>query len=265
MGNADFYRNAKAYDLAFGGRDFSAECDCVEWLFDKHSKIGKVNNKKLIELGSGPARHALEFAKKGWNSTALDLSFDMLEYASLIAKELNLNLNVVCDNMIQYNLPGKVELTTNFTDSITHIITNEQMIEHFRSVAKNTVNGGLYVIETSHPLFFFPDDEENFWISESEDMSVEILFGSPGDEYDSISQQWNVTTQMTIHDKKALRSFFVESYSKHRWYLVQELKTLVELSGVFDGCWFYGNMDIPPNPLDDSPASDCMIIVLRIK
>jgi len=48
-----------------------------------------------------------------------------------------------------------------------------------------------------------------------------------------------------------------------RWYQAQELRALIELSGAFSQTWWYGDMLIPPPPLDNSDAAQRMIVVLR--
>lgn len=139
------------------------------------------------------------------------------------------------------------------------------MISHFRAVARNTLPGGIYVIEATHPMFFFPDDEPNTWVSRRGKTRVEITFGLPTDEYDSIKQQWMVTTRMKIKEGKEAE-IIVENQSPIRWWLAQEMLALIELSGVFDKCWFSGSMySIPAIDFDNSEDSDAMVIILKIK
>ena len=267
MASKEFYKNAHAYDIAFSDREFETECDLLEWFLRNHSKIDldKLNKLSFTELACGPGRHAREFAKRGWRSVALDLSEDMVNYAAKEAEKSNLPLEAIHGDMIDYSIKEPVALTATVMESISHILTNEQMILHFRSVAKNTLPGGIYVIEATHPRYFFPDEEANIWVSKEGNIEVEITFGVPGDEYNSVTQQWMVTNIMRYRENgKELHE--VVSVSPIRWYLAQEMKALIELSGVFDECWFYGSMyGIPPKELDDNENSDAMVIVLRVK
>ena len=130
MSNKEFYKYAKAYDIAFEGRDYEEECDFIEWCLKNHSKlkIDKIKNLKFVELGCGPAHHAREFARRNWQSTALDLSEEMIAYAEQLSKKENLSLDYLCEDMCNYKMKSKAHLSGMFTESITHILTNEDLI-----------------------------------------------------------------------------------------------------------------------------------------
>ena len=263
----EFYKNAHAYDIAFQDRDFDVECDFLEWCFKKHGKVEKKKSDKktFIELACGPGRHAREMAKREWKTSMLDLSNEMVEFAAFEAKKDGLNIEAIEADMTKFKLKKSVMLAATLMESISHLVTNEQMISHFKSVAKNLISGGIYVIEATHPMFFFPDDEANTWVSKDGDTSVEITFGLPSDTYDSVAQQWMVTTRMKIKEGKNPQRI-VKTQSPIRWYLAQEMKALIELSGAFEKYWFYGSQYyIPGKKLDDTEESDAMVIVLRKK
>ncbi len=261
----EFYRNAKAYDVAFSDRDFDIECDFFEYCLENYSKVKKNNLKKkrFLELACGPARHAREFAKRGWNSFALDVSEDMVDYAVQESKKEGLEINGIVGDMIDFKLDKKMTLIANLMESIAHITTNEDMINHLTNVADNLTPGGLYIIEATHPQFFFPDNEPNTWEAEDGNFWVEITFGTPSDSYNSLSQTWLSTTKLKMKSGES-NIMESESVSEVRWYLLQELKLMIEQSGLFDKAWFFGSLYFtPPLILDESDDSDAMVIVLR--
>lgn len=259
----EFYRNAKAYDVAFLDRDFTNECDFLEWCFNNYGKVKESKKKRFLELACGPARHAREFAKRNWKSYALDISDEMVEYAAHEAKKEKVEINGIVDDMINFKLDKKISLACTLMESIAHITTNDDFVAHLRSVAKNLRPGGIYVIEATHPQFFFPDNEPNTWTAKEDKFSVEITFGAPTDTYNSLTQTWLSTTRMKIKNGKA-PEVVTESISEVRWYLLQEMKLLIEKAGRFDKAWFFGSMYfIPPRKLDESEDSDSMVIVLR--
>ena len=189
----------------------------------------------------------------------------MIEFASEEAQRENLNIEAIVGDMSKFKFKKPVNLAATMMESISHLVTNEQIINHFKSVANSLKPGGIYVIEATHPMFFFPDDEANTWTTKEGDTEVEVTFGLPTDPYNSVTQQWIVTTIMKIREK-GQKEIITESKSPIRWYLAQEMKALIELSGVFDKYWFYGSTYyIPPYELDDTEDSDAMVIVLRTK
>jgi SAM-dependent methyltransferase len=301
MSSPEFYRNARAYDIAFGDRDFPDECNFLEWCLDhfgfqidvpdpaprneerdedhgnlqlqsesnRQSSIG--NRQSFLELACGPARHAREFAKRGWRAVGLDLSPDMLEYACEGAAREGVILETVAADMTDFTLREPVALVANLMESLSHLVTNEQVVDHFRAVSRNLLPGGVFVIEMAHPDTIWRDSLPNLWLSRSSDSDlfkdepyteVDVLFGSADDPYDWITQQWLVTTRLTIREEGQSERV-VEHHHPHRWYLAQELKALIDLSGAFSETRWYGNMVVPPPALDNSEASDRMIVVLR--
>lgn len=265
MESNNFYRNARAYDIAFSDRDFDVECDFIEWCLKHYSEIDKRRKKfSFLELGSGPSRHAREFAGRGWKSYALDLSKEMLDFAAEEAEREGVLIETVHADMSNFKLKEKVDVAATLMESISHLTTNEQMISHFKSVAKALKPGGIYIIEATHPQFFFPDNEPNVWTSRKGKTKVEITFGLPTDKYNSVTQVWDVTTRMIIREKG--EEYRSETTTPLRWYLAREIKALIELSKAFEKHWMFGSMYfIPPKPLDESEDSDSMVIVLKKK
>jgi hypothetical protein len=166
--------------------------------------------------------------------------------------------------MCNFRLKKPVTLAASLMESIAHLVTNDQIVTHLRSVADNLVPGGIYVIEATHPMFV-TDKSTNKWTSRKGNMKIESTFGISSDEYDSITQQWMVTTRMKVWNGQGLEAE-IENQSPMRWYFPQELKALIDLSNAFEKYWIYGSMYfIPPQPLDESDDSDALVIVLRKK
>lgn len=267
MDNKEFYRNARAYDIAFSDRDFAIECDFLEWCLNEHStlRVKDKKNKSFLEMASGPSRHTIEFAKRNWRSIALDNSPDMLGYAEELAEKEGVKIDTIAEDMTKFKMKKPVLLAATMMESIAHINTNEQMLSHLKCVSDSLVPGGIYVIEATHPNGFFPEDEANIWTEEKDGMKVKITFGLPSDHYDYITQVWNVTTKLDIWNGTG-KKYTTTSKINLRWYLAQEIKALIDLSGAFEKYWFYGNAySIPPYQFDNSDEADSMIIVLRKK
>jgi SAM-dependent methyltransferase len=269
MSSPEFYREARAYDIAFSDRDFVDECNFLEWCLRTHGDVS--GPLSCLELAAGPARHAREFSRRGWRALALDLSQDMLDYAADGARLEGTPIETVLADMTDFTLKQPVALTMNLMESLSHLTTNTQVVAHLRAVAKNLLPGGVLVIEMAHPDSIWRDSLPNTWQSRSTDTQlfnntpyteVDVLFGSEHDPFDWVTQQWIVTTRLDIKEE-GQPPRVIEQHYPHRWYLAQELQALIDLSGAFEKVWWYGNMLVPPPPFDSSPDSDRMIIVLR--
>ena len=72
-----FGQYAPWYDLLYEDKDYVSETSFVEQqLLDHGAKRGS-----LLDLGCGTGVHALEFARKGWTVTGIDISADMVQRA----------------------------------------------------------------------------------------------------------------------------------------------------------------------------------------
>ena len=267
MSSPDFYRNVRAYDIAFGDRDFSDECNFLEWCLIHHGDIHASRleqQKSILELACGPARHAREFGCRGWKAIGLDMSTDMLGYAATCARRENTTLETLCADMCDYVLNEPVALTVNMMESLSHLLTNHQIVTHLLTVSRNLLPGGVYVIEMAHPAGLWRDSLPNMWTYAEDDMEVDIVFGLEDDPYDWITQQWTVTTRLTIRENgRPERN--IEEHNNHRWYQPQELAALIDLAGTYESVWWYGDLVVPPPALGNSDESQRMIIVLRNK
>jgi SAM-dependent methyltransferase len=72
-----FAEYAPWYDLLYQDKDYVSEASFVEdQLFRNGSRQGM-----LLDLGCGTGVHAIEFARRGWTVTGVDMSADMVERA----------------------------------------------------------------------------------------------------------------------------------------------------------------------------------------
>jgi len=67
-----------AYDLLYSDKDYKAECDVVETLFHRYSKIPV---STILDLGCGTGSHAFALSSRGYDVVGIDRSEGMLAVA----------------------------------------------------------------------------------------------------------------------------------------------------------------------------------------
>jgi SAM-dependent methyltransferase len=67
-----------AYDLLYSDKDYKAECDLIESLFRRYSKI---TVSTLLDLGCGTGNHAFAMSSRGYDVLGIDRSEGMLAMA----------------------------------------------------------------------------------------------------------------------------------------------------------------------------------------
>ena len=81
--------------------------------------LGKIEGKKIIELGCGGGQNSIALAKKGAICTGVDLSQEQLKFAENLAKENNVKINFLEGDvqnldMIKSNRYSKTVLTIGY-------------------------------------------------------------------------------------------------------------------------------------------------------
>ncbi len=247
------------YDIAFNFRDISKQSDFLEDVYEKYT--GRKLDS-IIELGCGPAYFVREFAKRGKRSIGLDISAQMTEYAKSLLNREGLEAEVITGDMLDFSLDSPVDMAILMMDSLSHILSPGDFIRHLRSVARNLSDGGIYLLECSHPSDNMAGDKKvkNSWKMEREGIAVETTWGYPGDVEDHIRQRVMTTTTLNIRDNG--RELEIREVIPQRYYFYDEICAYVSLSGVLEMAGSYGEMNIN-QPFDNSKESWRMNIVLR--
>lgn len=140
------YDVPELYRLAFAYRNIALEVSALIRWFKKLTPERK-RPVTMLELAAGPADHAIEFARRGINATALDLSPIMCKFARRQARMQAVSLKVVKGDMIRFALEQRYDMVITMLDSVNQIHRINDMIKHLRSVAGCLSDDGLYVIE----------------------------------------------------------------------------------------------------------------------
>lgn len=254
---AGLYDFPAYYESVFD-RDFEKETDFLEACLRRH---GVTDDRSFLELGCGPARNARAFARRGWRAVGLDNSPTMLAYAGHEAQREGASMELVEGDLREFELARAVGLAACLWETICVLATNEDMLRHLRAVARNLLPGGTYVIETSHPRNFLEPYTGVPHRGRVGDATVELTWGFPTDPYDPVGQWYQTTVELLVRRGGELVARDVSTMPQ-RWYLVQELRALVELSGVFSEVHFYGTNRAPLVPLADTPECNGMLAVL---
>ncbi len=252
------YAAAAAYELAFGYRDFAAEVSALTGWATAAS--GRPPGS-VLELAAGPAWHAIEFASRGAEATALDLSASMCALAGQRAAQRGVPLAVVAADMRDFSLGRRFDLAITMLDSTTHLLGIDDMVAHLRAVARHITDGGSYIIEMSHPAEYLTPDRRTLaeWSAADGDRRVSVQWGSGADSIDPITLITQVSVTIDYNPGDA-RPVTIEEVQPSRFWPATELAAAVRIAGGLTLAGRYGSFDGTP---PDSPAAWRLITVLR--
>jgi len=155
-----------------------------QWLDFSLRHLPKATNQ-VLELACGTGALAVEFAKKGFDVTGLDLSEEMLTLASDRAIQEDVSINWVAGDMLDLTDIGKYQAVTCFSDSLCYMQDATQVQQVFKGVYQLLEESGtfifdvhsIYQIDEVFPDYSFHDQTEDFaflWDSYSGDSSHSI-------------------------------------------------------------------------------------------
>ena len=253
----EFYQAACAY------RDVPAEVDALLRWSAKYREPQGGLPRSVLELAAGPAEHARELARRGLEATALDLSAAMCARARELAKADELSLTVVEADMRDFRLSGDVDVDLAITmlNSLCHLLSLDDMLQHLASVARSLRPNGLYIMELAHPADFFAAEHRTSseWRTEVGDGVVSVRWGVQ-DQIDPVTQITREHVSVTYHKRHGpVRT--VTDVVPNRFWTATEMAAAIRLAGGFTVVASYGDFDADL-PVDAAGAWR-MILVLR--
>ena len=258
--HAGIYKNPRWYDIAFGFRNIKKECDFLAACVKKYSgrKLSSV-----VEMAAGPAAHSIEFGRRGHTVFALDQSAEMLAYARQKAKAEKSRVHFLKKDMRHFRLPEKVDLAISMMDSLTYLLTDDEILAHFKTVAVNLKPKGFFVLELLHPRDFFTEkiSFRPVWKVRRDGTKVTVNWGNFTDrEVNPLSQVVRMWADLTVEENG--KKYRLRSVAPERMLTLSELKLLIRLSGVFKIAALLGDLSFKQK-LDNSPRSSQMVAVLQ--
>jgi 2-polyprenyl-3-methyl-5-hydroxy-6-metoxy-1,4-benzoquinol methylase len=159
-----FENYGNKYDNETFSQGTIGECDFIE------KEINFNKSQKIIDIGCGTGRHAIELTKRGYQVTGIDLSDSLLERAKEKAKDQNLNIDFQKHDA--RNLPFKEEfdLAIMLCEGAFPLMeTDEMNYEILKNVAKSLKNQGKLIFTTLNGLFPLFHSVEKFCASSREE------------------------------------------------------------------------------------------------
>jgi SAM-dependent methyltransferase len=252
------YAVTAAYELAFGYRDFAAEVSALTGWATAASGRPPAS---VLELAAGPAWHAVEFAGRGLDATALDLSARMCGRAAERAAERGVRLTVARADMRDFALGRRFDLAITMLDSTVHLLELDDMVAHLRAVRRHLSDEGSYIIEMSHPADYLTPDRRTApqWSVAQAGRRVSVQWGSSRDSIDPVTLITGVSVTIDYVARDADR-ITIEEVQPSRFWPPTELAAAVRIAGGLTLAGRYGSFD---GAAPGSPDAWRMITVLR--
>lgn len=102
---------------------------------------------KVLDMACGSGRHAIIFALKGYEVTAIDLSKNLIATAEANAKAQNVNIEFVNSDILEFSSSIKYDLAVNLFTSIGYFDDDEDNFKVILKAFDLLKVGGYFVID----------------------------------------------------------------------------------------------------------------------
>lgn len=203
-------RIAEVYDTLFA----EYEEDAIALLTDL------ADGGRVLELGIGTGRMALPLAARGLDVVGIDISPAMVE--KLRAKPGGDTIRVVRGSFAEIPLEGRFDLIFVVFNTFFGLLTQQEQVKCFASVAAHLAEGGRFLVEAFVPDLARFEDHQTVRLVELSENTVRLNAA----EHDIVKQQ--LTSQHVLLSPKGVRLY----PAKLRYAWPSELDLMAALAGL---------------------------------
>src|SRR5438128_3862545 len=251
------YSAPRLYEIAF---DMNRKGE-VDFLVHCFRQYARAPVRRVLDIACGTGPHLIRLAERGYRMAGLDLSPQNVRFLGERLEAKALRADLIVGDMTDFRLARPVDAAICMQDSQGHLLTNDQLLAHLRSVARALRRGGVYVFDRYMASSWTNPARRWSWFKRRGRLIVRASFSALND-VDPVSQVFR--ERMTLEAiENGTRRLYRQTHLS-RMVFPQELKTVVELAGGFEFVqWFFGFK--PHQILETSRHPIIMVVVLRKK
>lgn len=124
------------------------ECDFIE------QEVKQDTSLKILDIGCGTGRHAIELAKRGYNVTGIDLSENQIKRAREKAQEAGVTIDFQIQDARNLPFDGEFDVAIMLCEGGFSLMeTDEMNFEILKNATKALKNKGKLIFTTLNGLF----------------------------------------------------------------------------------------------------------------
>jgi SAM-dependent methyltransferase len=139
--NEDFWR--ELYPYMFPPDRFAAAPNDVARIL----ALTGFSGSTVLDLCCGPGRHAIEFARRGYQVTGVDRSAFLLDRARERSAEAGVSVEWVADDMRHFRRPAAFDLACNIFTSFGYFESDKEDLRVLRNVHRSLTDQGVFLME----------------------------------------------------------------------------------------------------------------------
>lgn len=219
----DIYNDfAKVYDTFMGDTPYE---NWVQFIQEQIKTAG-IEPKLVCDLGCGTGKMCELFANKGIDMIGIDHSEEMLMVARENAREKELDILYLCQDMTDFELYGTVDVIYSSCDSLNYLLEEEEVFETFKLVNNYLEKGGLFIFDINTPYKYKNVLGERVFAEQTENAAY--IWENFYDPEDGINE-FGVNFFIQDEDGRYTRT---EEIHYEKAYTIETIKGLLEKAGL---------------------------------
>jgi len=192
------------------------------------------NRAAVLDVGCGPGRHALEFAKRGYRVTGIDTIAPYLQEAKAKAAERKLDVEFVQADMREFRREGAFDAAINMLTAFGYFDDPQDDRRVIENIFANLKPRGIFVMDFMGKEVLARTFRERDW-TEHENELVLLEQRKVGGAWDHVDLRWILLQDGTRR----------EHHFRLRLYSASELITMLSAAGFVDLC-AHGSLEGTP-------------------
>ena len=162
-----FENYGRNYDSESFTHGTVGECDFIE------KEINFDKSQKILDVGCGTGRHAIELTKRGYCVTGIDLSVSQLKRANEKAKEQNLSIDFQCQDARNLPFDSEFDVAIMICEGGFSLMESDEMdYEILKNVTKSLKPHAKFIFTAPNGLFPLNNNVDEFYASKAEGNSI---------------------------------------------------------------------------------------------
>ncbi|MCP4425382.1 MAG: class I SAM-dependent methyltransferase [Chloroflexi bacterium] len=188
---------------------------------------------KIVDMGCGPGRHALEFTRRGYKVTGVDRTAVHLQEAQKRAQAEKLKIEFVQADMRQFSRPDAFDAALSMFTTFGYFANPADNQQALLNVCHSLKNGGVFIMELMGKEVLARIFMERTWTQEGDAFLL---------QEHKVSQDWSRMENRWILLRGQERHEFI---IPHWLYAASELTAMLQASG-FATVEIFGNLKGAP-------------------
>jgi SAM-dependent methyltransferase len=147
---ADWFEEWFASELylkLYSHRDHDEAEACVDLILNATGFAGNAAGRRALDLASGPGRHAIALARRGFAVTAVDLSPTLLRHARSEAGIAGVSIDFIASDMRAIEFNGEFDLGVQLFTSFGYFESESDDLLVLRHMRHSLRHGGYYALD----------------------------------------------------------------------------------------------------------------------